>query len=119
MPKGTSCGIATANLLAVARLRLEHAGLWDRVCKFPFGAEGGGHKRETVAKAIAATGLHRSRIVYIGDNLNDVAAGLENGVHFIGFSTDDARRARLAGAGALHLSGNHATTADLIRHLLA
>ena len=52
------------------------------------GADGGGHKREILARAIAATGLPRNRIVYIGDNLNDVEAGLANGVHFIGFSTD-------------------------------
>ena len=112
-------GIATANLLAAARLRLVHAGLWQWVEGYAFGAEGGGHKRETVARAIAATGLPRSRIVYIGDNLNDVVAGLENGVHFIGFAVDAARRNRLSAAGAEYTSGDHATTRDMIARLLS
>lgn len=112
-------GIATANLLAAARLRLVHAGLWQWVEGYAFGAEGGGHKRETVARAIAATGLPRSRIVYIGDNLNDVVAGLENGVHFIGFAVDAARRHRLSAAGAEHTSGDHAATRDMIARLLS
>ncbi|MGL6183209.1 MAG: HAD family hydrolase [Aestuariivirga sp.] len=112
-------GIATANLLAAARLRLIHAGLWQWVEDYAFGAEGGGHKRETVARAIAATGLPRTRIVYIGDNLNDVVAGLENGVHFIGFAVDAARRQRLSAAGAEYTSGDHATTRDMIARLLS
>ena len=33
---------------------------------------------------MTATGVPKQRIVYIGDNLNDVDAGLANGVHFIG-----------------------------------
>lgn len=112
-------GIATANLLAAARLRLIHAGLWKWVEGYAFGAEGGGHKRGTVARAIAATGLPRTRIVYIGDNLNDVVAGLENGVHFIGFAVDAARRHRLSAAGAEYTSGDHATTRDMIARLLS
>ncbi|MCX7346384.1 MAG: HAD hydrolase-like protein [Alphaproteobacteria bacterium] len=112
-------GIATANLLAAARLRLVHACLWPWVAGYAFVAEGGGHKRETVARAIAATGLPRSRIVYIGDNLNDVVAGLENGVHFIGFAVDAARRDRLSAAGAEHTSGDHAATRDMIARLLS
>ncbi|MBM3519457.1 MAG: HAD family hydrolase [Alphaproteobacteria bacterium] len=111
-------GIATANLLSVARLRLAAMDLWSPVSAFAFGAEGGGAKRHTLARAIAATGLPRERIVYIGDNLNDVDAGLANGVHFIGFSTDPARRQRLAGAGARHLAGDHDETAVLIASLL-
>jgi phosphoglycolate phosphatase-like HAD superfamily hydrolase len=95
-------GIATANLLAAARLRLQHQNLWQPVASLAFGAEGNGHKRDTVACAIAATGLPKHRIVYIGDNLNDVDAGLSNGVHFIGFSTDAERRATLKSAGADH-----------------
>jgi len=114
----SATGIATANLAAIARLRLERAGLWDYVAGLPFGADGGGHKRDTVAKAIAATGLPKHRIVYVGDNLNDVDAGLSNGVNFIGFATDAARRQRLAAAGARHLSGSHDETARLIGSLL-
>lgn len=111
-------GIATANLLSAARLRLLASGLWTHVVELAFGAEGSGHKRETVAKAIAASGLPRERIVYVGDNLNDVEAGLANGVHFIGFSEDAARRDHLARAGAVHLAGDHARTAELIASLL-
>ena len=81
-------GIATANLLGAAELRLKDAGLWHHVSACAHGADGGGHKREILARAIAATGLPKNRIVYIGDNLNDVEAGLSNGVHFIGFSTN-------------------------------
>ena len=113
-----STGIATANLLTAARLRLENQNLWAPVSLLAFGAEGSGHKRDTVARAIAATGLPKHRIVYIGDNLNDVDAGFANGVHFIGFSTDAARRKTLQAAGALHMSGDHLTTLHLVRHLL-
>lgn len=115
---GRRCGIATANLLSAARLRLEARGLWRPVSSLAFGSENSGHKRETVARAIAATGLPRQRIVYVGDNLNDVDAGLSNGVHFIGFSASEGRRATLASAGAPHVSGDHATTLRLIGDLL-
>lgn len=111
-------GIATANLLSAAKLRLESCSLWAPVSRIAFGAEGSGHKRETVARAIAATGLPKHRIVYVGDNLNDVDAGLSNGVHFIGFSEDAARRERLAKAGAAHLAGDHTGTRALIAQLL-
>lgn len=112
-------GFATANLRRAAELRLRHAGLWEHVSAHGFGAEGGGHKREILARAIAATSLPKRRIVYIGDNLNDVAAGLENGVHFIAFSTDAGRLEELEQAGATTLSNNHLDTSRLISHLLA
>ena len=115
---GTRIGIATANLLAAARLRLATRDMWGPVSGLAFGAESSGHKRETVARAIAATGLPKHRIVYVGDNLNDVEAGLSNGVHFIGFSESEARRNRLAAAGAEHLSGDHTTTLRLLRDIL-
>jgi HAD superfamily hydrolase (TIGR01549 family) len=111
-------GIATANLLSAARLRLDRAGLWSPVSNLAFGAEDSGHKRQTVASAIAATGLPKSRIVYVGDNLNDVDAGLSNGVHFIGFAGDAERRTRLAAAGAEHIAADHQKTAGLIETLL-
>ena len=112
-------GIATANLLAAARLRLSDRDLWDPVAALAFGAEGSGHKRQTVARAIAASGLPQHRIVYVGDNLNDVDAGLANGVHFIGFSQNESRRETLARAGAVHLAADHAATARLIGTLLS
>ena len=116
---GIGLGIATANLLGAARIRLEHAGLWNHVAAFPFGADGGGHKRQTVARAISATGLPKNRIVYVGDNLNDVDAGLSNGVHFIGFSLDPVRCERLAAAGACHTAADHGETARLIGQFLS
>ena len=112
-------GFATANLRSAAELRLRHAGLWDHVSTHGFGAEGGGHKHDILARAIASTGLPKHRIVYIGDNLNDVAAGLENGVHFIAFSTDPGRLEELKQAGATTTSNNHLDTSRLIGHLLA
>jgi phosphoglycolate phosphatase-like HAD superfamily hydrolase len=112
-------GVATANLLAAAKPRLQARQMWQPVAGTAFGAEGSGHKRETVARAIAATGLPKHRIVYIGDNLNDLEAGLANGVHFIGFSADPTRRETLHRAGAQHLSGDHATTRMQVAMLLA
>ncbi len=111
-------GIATANLLSAAELRLKDAGLWHHVSAHAHGADGGGHKREILARAIAATSLPKTRIVYIGDNLNDVEAGLSNGVHFIGFNTDPARLKELERAGASHTSNNHLDSFRLIGHLL-
>ena len=111
-------GIATANLLGAAELRLKDVGLWDYVSAHAHGADGGGHKREILARAMAATGLPKDRIVYIGDNLNDVEAGLSNGVHFIGFSTDSGRLTALMRAGASHTSNNHLDSFRLIGHLL-
>jgi HAD superfamily hydrolase (TIGR01549 family) len=111
-------GIATANLLSAAELRLKDAGLWNHVSACAHGADGGGHKRQILARAMAATGLPKNRIVYIGDNLNDVEAGLANGVHFIGFSTDPDRLKELQRAGASHTSNNHLDSFRLIGHLL-
>ena len=116
---GWMLGIATANLREAARIRLERAGLWRFVERLAFGADGGGHKREVLARAIAASGVPPSRIVYLGDNLNDVDAGLTNGVHFIGFSRDAARRERLRAAGAAHVAGDHPSALAAIRLCLA
>lgn len=111
-------GIATANLLSAARQRLVDRELWRPVSSLAFGAEGSGHKRDTLARAVEATRLPENRIVYVGDNLNDLDAGLACGVHFIAFSTDAGRRATLQAAGATHLSGDHVTTGRLIAGLL-
>ena len=86
-------GIATANFLAAAQCRLQQACLWRHVSDHSQGADGGGHKRDILARLLARLPLPRERIIYVGDNLNDVEAGLGNGVHFIGFSSDPARRA--------------------------
>lgn len=111
--------IATANLREAARLRLQAAGLWPHVADHAFGADGSGHKSETVGRAIADLKLPRHNIIYVGDNLNDLEAANTNGVAFIGFSTDVTRRAALAKAGARHIAGNHAETLALLRRLLS
>jgi phosphoglycolate phosphatase-like HAD superfamily hydrolase len=111
-------GIATANLLSAAKLRLRSVNFWNLVSSHAFGAEGGGHKHEILARAIASIHLPRDRIVYVGDNLNDVEAGLSNGVHFIGFSVNPGRLNELKHAGTNHISNNHLDTFRLIGHLL-
>jgi len=114
----TRLGIATANFREAARLRLLAAGLWQGVSGLAQGADGGGHKHEILARALHSLKLPRSRIVYVGDNVNDLEAGLRNGVHFIGFSTQQERLEHLAAAGATYLSGHHAATRILIENLL-
>jgi phosphoglycolate phosphatase-like HAD superfamily hydrolase len=116
---GMVIGIATANLVDAARLRLEYAGLWDFVERLPYGADGGGAKSEILARAITAAGMPKNRIVYLGDNLNDVEAGLCNDVHFIGFARDSARRDKLKQAGAKTVCGDHDTSYQLISSMLA
>ena len=109
--------IATANFQSAAKLRLKSQSLWHYVSNHATGAEGGGHKREILARAIASTHLSKDHIIYVGDNLNDVEAGLSNGVQFIGFSTNPSRLNELKRAGALHVSNNHLDTFRLIGHL--
>lgn len=111
-------GIATANFREAARLRLQSAGLWQPVTAHARGADGSGHKWQTVAALVSQLALPPERVVYVGDNLNDVEAGLRNGLHFIGFATDPQRRRSLKEAGALHTSGGHSSTLDLISTLL-
>jgi HAD superfamily hydrolase (TIGR01549 family) len=112
-------GIATANFREAARLRLAAAGLWDQVSHYAFGADGGGHKSEILARALSAIGTDKKRIVYVGDNVNDVIAGRENGVHFIAFSTSAERLITLKEAGAERTASTHAATLTHIREILA
>ena len=111
-------GVATANFREAAKSRLEQAKLWPLVKPHAFGADGGGHKREILARAIGSLNFPKSRIVYVGDNINDVDAGLSNDVHFIGFSTDPQRLDELRTSGAVHTSSNHQDTYLYITHLL-
>ena len=107
-------GIATANLLEAASVRLAACGIWEPLKDHAFGANGGGAKRSILACAMASLNLPRDRIVFIGDNLNDVEAGLANGVHFIGFSQDQAKCRRLAEAGAQRVCNRHQ---DTLKHI--
>ena len=112
-------GIATANFRKAAELRLSQAGMWLPVARLAHGANGGGHKADILARAIAASGLPAARVIYVGDNVNDVVAGLHNKAHFIGFAQDAARRDKLAQAGARLLAANHMETAKHIRAILS
>lgn len=115
---GLALGTATANVLRAAEIRLMEIGLWDQVSAFACGADGGGHKRDVLARVIDRLALPAERIVYVGDNLNDLEAGRATGVHFIGFAVEPARRDRLAAAGARQVSGDHRTTLALIDAVL-
>jgi phosphoglycolate phosphatase-like HAD superfamily hydrolase len=106
--------IATANFREAAKLRLENANLWHNVSAHAFGADGGGHKHEILRRALQTLNLPKSNIIYIGDNINDVQAGLINGVRFIGFSESPARLKILKSHGAEFLAQNHAETLKLV-----
>jgi len=112
-------GIATANFRRAAELRLAQAGMWAPVSNLAHGADGGGHKSDILARAIAASGLPPERVIFIGDNVNDVVAGQHNKAHFIGFTQDAARRAKLVQAGARLLAADHAETTGHIRAILS
>lgn len=111
-------GIATANFLDAARHRLQQVSLWTSVSALAQGADGGGHKSAILGRALSLVTMPPQRIVYVGDNLNDLQAGLIHGVHFIGFSQNATQRDRLHQAGAQHISANHMETATLINQLL-
>jgi HAD superfamily hydrolase (TIGR01549 family) len=119
LSKTSTLGIATANLRAAAALRLQQTGHWPYVSGHAEGADGGGHKSEILARLLARIKTPTSHTIYIGDNINDVEAGLENGVHFIGFSKDASRRAVLQSHGAQHICANHSETFTLVEALMA
>jgi phosphoglycolate phosphatase-like HAD superfamily hydrolase len=112
-------GIATANVCQAAALRLQQAGLWPYISSHAEGADGGGHKSVILARLLTRIKMPRSQVIYIGDNINDVEAGRENGVHFIGFSTDASRRAVLQSHGARQICANHSETFTLLKALMA
>lgn len=117
--KFATLGIATANFREAARLRLENAQLWHHLLAHAFGADGGGHKHEILGRALADLTIPKSRIIYIGDNVNDVIAGQKHDVHFIGFSESQNRLDQLAEAGAKLLSSNHMMTSKIIQTIVS
>ena len=111
-------GIATANFRRAAELRLQQAGMWEAVAGLAHGADGGGHKSDILARAIAQAGVPAARVIFIGDNVSDVVAGLQNKAHFIGFSVDEARRRTLAAAGATKISASHEQTFTILKDMV-
>ena len=111
-------GIATANFREAAKLRLENAELWHHVSGHAFGADGGGHKHEILGRALQSIDLPKSNIIYVGDNINDVEAGLMSGVRFIGFSENADRLKTLQTHGAQFLAQNHKQTMIIINSFL-
>lgn len=120
--KGLVLGTATANFLEVARQRLLIAGMWRHVEAYPGAAEGGGSKSRILERVLdelwADHRISRSRIVFLGDNLNDLEAARSNGVHFIGFHVAPERRERLRRAGAELVLGDHEATWTNIQEIL-
>jgi HAD superfamily hydrolase (TIGR01549 family) len=116
--KFAQLGIATANFREAAKLRLQSIGLWHHVSAHAFGADGGGHKREILGRALQSLDLPKSNIIYIGDNINDVEAGLMSGVRFIGFSENADRLKTLKAHGAKFLAQNHEQTLANINSFL-
>jgi phosphoglycolate phosphatase-like HAD superfamily hydrolase len=116
-------GLATANIRGVAVARLHHAGLWGPFTACGY-AESGGPKIEILRSAVAdlrdaeGNAVPPERIVFLGDQLGDLAAARENGVHFIGVSTQAAQREVLRDNGAKLVVANHDDTGEIITSLL-
>jgi phosphoglycolate phosphatase-like HAD superfamily hydrolase len=115
---GTLTGIATANVIDAARMRLEAAGVWPHIRHWA-GAESGGPKKQILGKLISDLGLSRREVIYIGDNLNDLEAGREHAGHFIGFSSSARQRQYLKECGVVLLAGDHRETRLLLERLLS
>ena len=62
--------------------------------------------------------LAKDRIVYLGDNLVDVDAGLTNGCGLIAFNVDEGKHAMLRDAGATSILSDHRETFAEICRLL-
>jgi phosphoglycolate phosphatase-like HAD superfamily hydrolase len=115
---GTPTGIATANIIDAARMRLEAAGAWPHIRHWA-GAESGGPKKQILGRLISDLGLSRRDVIYIGDNLNDLEAGREHAGHFIGFSSSPRQRQYLKECGAVLLAGDHRETRLILERLLS
>jgi len=116
---GLALGTATANFEAAAQMRLRRVGMWEFVKHWHSGAEGGGAKRDILARVIERLDLPPERVVFLGDNLNDLDAAKANGTHFIGFHVDPKRQERLSEAGTETVTGDHIKSFELIKAWLS
>ena len=116
-------GLATANLMGMAKMRLRHVGLNDFFKVGGF-AEARGPKRQILSKTLAGlkdeqgNAIPKERIVFLGDNVGDVDAGLGNGCGLIAFSEDVGKHAKLREAGAEHIISSHTETLATIERVL-
>ncbi len=116
-------GLATANFMGMAKMRLRHVGLNDFFKVGGF-AEARGPKRQILQKTLAGLTdergrpIPKERVVFLGDNVGDVDAGLFNECGLIAFSDDLAKHKKLKDAGATHIISSHADTLSMIENLL-
>ena len=87
-------------------------------------AEARGPKRQILQKTMAGLtderGNHipKERVVFLGDNVGDVDAGLYNKCGLIAFSDDLGKHPKLRNAGAEHIIASHADTLPMVEKLL-
>ena len=103
--RGATVGLATGNVEAGARIKLERGGLWRR---FPFGGYGSdaADRGLLVRRAIERGEAHARRrfagheVIVVGDTPRDVAAAHACGAFAVGVATgpDDLATLRAAGA---------------------
>ncbi len=92
---GVRLGIATGNVEAAARIKLERAGVWDA---FEFGGYGcdSADRATLVETAIHRAEAPRDRIAVVGDTPHDVSAARACGVRVIAVPTGSFSRDELA-----------------------
>lgn len=116
---GVTLGVATANLKAAADLRLRETGLgaWFGIGGY---AEALGPKADILGQVMsclkdeAGQPLPSERVVFLGDNPNDVEAGRRNCCRFIGFAGSETQRTLLRNSGAEIVIGSHDETLPAI-----
>lgn len=117
-------GLLTGNLVAGAKVKLDHFGIGDR---FGFGAFGSDHAERKQLPAIAAqrakelTGkdFAGKRIVIIGDTEHDIACGASLGVKAIAVATGPHDVATLASYHPDHVFADFSDTEAVLAAILA
>jgi phosphoglycolate phosphatase len=105
--RGFALGLGTGNILAGARLKLEHVGLFRH---FAFGGYGCDHEVRVElirigaerGAALLGRALDECRVVVIGDTPKDVDAARGIGAESIGVGTGPYTAAQLREHGATH-----------------